>query len=309
MELREMLRTALGALRAHKLRSSLSVLGIVIGVAAVVAIVALVNGATAEVTAQIAGLGMQTITISIFPNAIASASSSRALSEELTTEILAAPSISQIVPTATTFALAVIDGEEWSTSLKGVTPEYQDLFEDFDPASGRFIHAVDDDRKVVVLGAGFADDYFAGQDPVGEDLTLVVSGQKASFTIIGVMREAGIVGYQDLDNAVYVPLSTVQILSGSRQFSSYIAQAADETVVEQAAAEIEEVLNEVIDTSGASGSGFFRGRSPYSITIQKEAIESYEETVDTMALILGGVGEVGLVPDGEIVLFPLREAV
>jgi len=305
MGLREMLRTALGALRAHKLRSSLSVLGIVIGVAAVVAIIALVNGATAEVTAQIAGLGMKTITINIFPNAIASAASSRALSEELTTEILAAPSVSQVVPTATTFASAVIDGEAWQVSLNGVTPDYQNLFEDFEPTSGRFLHAVDDDRKVIVLGAGFVDDYFPSRDPVGEDLVLVVAGQKVAFTVIGVMSEAGTVGYQNLDDAVYVPLSTVQILSGSRQFSSYIAQATDETVIEQAAGEIEAVLDEVIDVSSASGgfsrvsgASFFRGRSPYAITLQKEAIESYEETVNTMTLILGGVGAISLLVGG-----------
>jgi len=88
MGLREMLRTALGALRAHKMRSSLSVLGIVIGVAAVVAIIALVNGATAEVKAQIAGLGMRTINIYIFPQAISSASSVRALTQELTEDLL-----------------------------------------------------------------------------------------------------------------------------------------------------------------------------------------------------------------------------
>jgi len=306
MGLREMLRTALGALRAHKMRSSLSVLGIVIGVAAVVAIIALVNGATAEVTAQIAGLGMKTITIDIFPTAIASAASTRALSEELTSEILAAPSVSQVVPTATTFASAVIDGEDWQVMLNGVTPDYQDLFEDFDPTSGRFLHAVDDDRKVVVLGAGFAEDYFPDRDPVGEDLVLVVSGQRAAFTIVGVMSEAGTVGYQNLDDAVYVPLSTVQILSGSRQFSSYIAQAADETVIEQAGAEIEAILAEVIDTSSAAGPGGapgggpggFRGRDPYTVTLQKEAIESYEETVDTMTLILGGVGAISLLVGG-----------
>jgi len=306
MGLLEMLRTALGALRAHKMRTSLSVLGIVIGVAAVVAIIALVNGATAEVTQQIAGLGMQTITIEIFPTAISSAASSRALSEELTTEILAAPSVSEVVPTASSSASALIDGEQLPMRLNGVTPEYQELFEQFEPVSGRFIHAVDEDRKVVVLGAGIADQYFQGVDPVGEDLLLVVAGQKAAFTIIGVMSEAGTVGYQNLDDAVYLPFSTVQILSGSRQFSWYIAQAASGTVIEQAAAEIEAILDDVIDTSSTGGApadarGSFAGRvarDPYTITVQKEAIESYEETVNTMALILGGVGAISLLVGG-----------
>jgi len=297
MGLREMLRTALLALQAHKMRTTLSVLGIVIGVAAVVAVIALVNGATANVAAQISGLGMKTITINIFPGAISSASTLRALTEELTDKISAADSVSQVVPTSSSRATAVIDGEEWSTSLSGVTSEYQDLFDDFEPTSGRFIHAVDADRKVVVLGYEFASEYFPDTDPVGEELTLVISNQKVSFTVIGVMSEAGTVGFQNLDDAIYVPLSTLQLLSGSRQFSSYIAQAANEEVIEQAGAEIEAILEDVISSSGST-SGFWRGRSPYSVTLQKEAIESYEETIGTMSLILGGVGAISLLVGG-----------
>jgi putative ABC transport system permease protein len=301
MGLLEMLRTSLTALRAHKLRTSLSVLGIVIGVAAVVAVIALVNGATARVKEQIAGLGMRTLTISIFPGALSSAVSARALTEELTSELLAAPSVSQVLPTAMTRAEAIIGGEAWDASVMGVTPGFMDLFDKFYPVSGRFIHALDDQRKVVVLGAGFAEDYFSGEDPVGQRLTLDIQGQRVAFQIIGVMCERGRVGYQDLDDSIYVPLSTVQLLSGSRQFTSYTAQAADETVVESAAAEIEEILAKTVaasSTSAAQGGRRFGPRTPYNVQIQKEAIETYEESVNTMTLILGGVGAISLLVGG-----------
>ena len=301
MGLLEMLRTAASALSVHKMRASLSVLGIVIGVAAVVAIIALVNGATAEMKEQVAGLGMQTITITLFPNALSSAASVRALTTELTEEILAAPSVSQVVPTASSRGSAIIDGESWPTSVMGITPNFLHLFDGFEPVRGRFIHAVDENRKVIVLGAGFAAEYFPGEDPVGQKLTLEVSGQTVAFQIVGVMSKRGTVGYQDLDNQVYVPLSTGQLLSGSRQFGSYIAQAADETVVETAAAEIEAVFEKLLATSSAAGGergGGFMSRSPYTVTIQKEAIETYAETVNTMALILGGVGAISLLVGG-----------
>lgn len=190
MGLLEMLRTSLTALRAHKLRTSLSVLGIVIGVAAVVAVIALVNGATAQVKEQIAGLGMRTLTISIFPGALSSAVSARALTEELTSKLRAAPSVSQVVPTAMTRAEAIIGGETWDASVMGVNPEFADLFDKFYPESGRFIHTLDDQRKVVVLGAGFAEDYFSGEDPVGQRLTLDIQGQKVAFQIIGEIGRA-----------------------------------------------------------------------------------------------------------------------
>ncbi len=298
MGLREMLRTALGALRAHKLRSSLSVLGIVIGVAAVVAIIALVNGATVEVKSQIAGLGMQTINIYIFPQAISSASSARALTQELTEDLLVAPSVSQVVPTALGGGAVIIAGETWNLSLVGVTPEFSGLFDDFHAQSGRFIHALDENRKVAVLGAGVAEDYFSDGDPVGEQIAVIVSGQKVSFEIIGVMSEAGTVGYKNLDDALYLPLTTMQLLVGSRQFSTYIAQARDETVIEQAASEIEQVLEQTLATSSTAGWTRRYGRAPYMIEIQKEAIETYEESVNTMTLILGGGGAISLLVGG-----------
>jgi len=310
-----MLRTSLSALRAHKLRTSLSVLGIVIGVAAVVAIIAIVNGATANMKEQIAGLGMRTITINTFPQALQSAASIQALTEELTSDLEAAPSVAQVVPTASGRGTAILDGETWNVSLMGVTPDYTALFDGFYAESGRFLHALDEDRKVAVLGAGVAEDYFSNGDPVGEKLTMEISGQKTAFRIIGVMSERGRVGYQNLDDSVYIPLTTMQILSGSRQFSSYIAQAANEEVVEQAAAEIETILDQKLTSTtptissgrgsaaslvvATSAGGTFIGRmSPYSVTIQKEAIETYEESVNTMTLILGGVGAISLLVGG-----------
>ncbi|MEE8594082.1 MAG: ABC transporter permease [Candidatus Bipolaricaulota bacterium] len=297
MALYEMMRTALSALRAHKLRTSLSVLGIVIGVASVVAIIALVNGATAEMKKQIAGLGMRTITVNIYPQALRSATSIQALTDEISSDLLGAPSVSQVVPTASSFRVSVIQsGESWDASLLGITPEYADLFDAFYPTSGRFIHPLDDNRKVIVLGAGLAQEYFGSQSPVGQRLTLEMSGQKSSFQVIGVMSERGTVGYQNLDGMIYAPLSTVQMLSGSRQFTSYIAQAASETVVESAASEIEAILEEML---AGTMIGTFAGRiSPYGIRVQKEAIETYKESVSTMMLILGGVSAISLLVGG-----------
>ena len=298
MELLEMLRTSLTALRAHKLRTSLSVLGIVIGVAAVVAIIAIVNGATADMKTQIAGLGMRTITISIFPQAMQSAASVRALTEELTTDLEAAPSVSQVVPTASGQGSAVIDGETYQVSLMGVTTDYAELFDGFYASNGRFLHPLDEDRKVAVLGAGVAEDYFGDSDPVGQQLKIEVSNQETAFRIIGVMSERGRVGYQNLDDSVYIPLTTMQTLSGSRQFSSYIAQAADEEVVEQAAAEIEAILDRTIETATMNTPMGRMSRTPYNVQVQKEAIETYEESVDTMTFILGGVGAISLLVGG-----------
>jgi len=294
----EMLRTAIGALRAHKLRTTLSILGIVIGVGSVVAIIALVNGATAQMKEQIAGLGMRTITINLFPQALSSAASARALTSELTGELLAAPSVSQVVPTSSTRGQAIVNGVSYDESLMGVTSAYAELFDGFSPQDGRFIHALDEDRAVAVLGATVAQSLFGTENPIGRMLPIQISGQKVGFQVIGVMAERGVVGYQDLDNMVYIPLSTALRLSGSRQFTSYVAQAASEGAVEQAASEIAAILDRMIAASRTSQGTRARSRTPYDVRVQKEAIQTYEESVGTMTLILGGVGAISLLVGG-----------
>jgi putative ABC transport system permease protein len=302
MGLLELAGTAIGALRAHKLRTALSILGIVIGVAAVVAIIAIVNGATASMMARISGLGMRTITITIFPQALSSAASAQLLTEELTAKLAAAPDVSQVVPTSEGRGQAVINGKSWNVTLLGVTPEYMALFDPFYPARGRFIHPLDDGRAVAVLGAEVAQDLFGKEDPLGKSLLVEVWGQKVALRIIGVMAPRGMVGRQDLDAQIYLPLSTAQGLSGSRQFTSYIAQAASEEAVEQAASEIEAILAETLTASNQQareGPVFFgRTRSPYNVQIQKEMIETYQGSVRTMMLILGGVGAISLLVGG-----------
>jgi len=247
---------------------------------------------------QIAGLGMRTITISLFPQALSSATSTRAFTSELTNDLLAAPSVSRVVPTSSTRGQAVVDGVSYDESVMGVTPEYAELFDGFFAKEGRFIHALDEDRAVAVLGATVAENLYGTENPVGKMVPLQISGQKVAFQIIGVMGERGTVGYQDLDSMIYIPLSIALRLSGSRQFTSYVAQAASEEVVEQAASEIEAILNRKVAASSSSQRMPARWRTPYDVRVQKEAIQTYQESVSTMTLILGGVGAISLLVGG-----------
>ncbi len=96
----ELLRSAFSALGSHRLRTGLSILGIVMGVTAVVATISLVSGATAQMKERIAGLGIRTITINVFPAAIQSAAAARALTQELTERLAAADYVSLVVPIA-----------------------------------------------------------------------------------------------------------------------------------------------------------------------------------------------------------------
>jgi len=240
--LSDLLQSAIGALSVHRLRTSLSILGIVIGVAAVVATISLVSGATAQMKERIAGLGIRTITVNVFPTAIQSAVAARALTQELTDRLAAADYVSLVVPIASARATVVLGTQSRDLSLLGVTPNYPLLFDNFYPATGRFIHELDEGQKVAVLGANVAKDLFPNGEVVGELLTMELGGQKVAFRVVGMMVERGTVGNQTLDDYVYVPLSTLQTLTGNRQFTTYIAQAVDAESVEKAASAIESVL-------------------------------------------------------------------
>lgn len=314
MYLGDLLRNAVGALRTHPLRTGLSILGIVIGVAAVVATISLVSGATAQVKERIAGLGIRTITINVFPTAIQSAAAVRALTQELTDRLAAADYVSLVVPITSSRASYVMGTQSRDISLLGVTPNYPLLFDNFYPENGRFIHELDQGQKVAVLGANVAKDLFPEGDPIGQWLTVELMGQKVAFRVVGVMVERGTVGNQTLDDYVYVPLSTLQNLTGSRQFTTYIAQAVDTDSVDKAASAIEGILAATFAAVTAqAGTGAqrtatavtpfgatrgLRALTPYSITVQKAVIATYEESVRTMTLILASVAAISLLVGG-----------
>lgn len=307
MVLSDLLQSAIGALSAHRLRTSLSILGIVIGVAAVVATISLVSGATAQMKERIAGLGIRTITVNVFPTAIQSAVAARALTQELTDRLAAADYVSLVVPIASARATVVLGTQSRDLSLLGVTPNYPLLFDNFYPATGRFIHELDEGQKVAVLGANVAKDLFPNGEAVGEILTVELGGQKVAFRVVGMMVERGTVGNQTLDDYVYVPLSTLQTLTGNRQFTTYIAQAVDAESVEKAASAIESVLAATFASATAQAAAlaqrgvstrFQRTLTPYSLTVQKTMIATYEESVRTMTLVLASIAAISLLVGG-----------
>jgi len=272
-----------------------------------VATISLVSGATAQMKERIAGLGIRTITVNVFPTAIQSAVAARALTQELTDRLAAADYVSLVVPIASARATVVLGTQSRDLSLLGVTPNYPLLFDNFYPATGRFIHELDEGQKVAVLGANVAKDLFPNGEAVGELLTVELGGQKVAFRVVGMMVERGTVGNQTLDDYVYVPLSTLQTLTGNRQFTTYIAQAVNAESVEKAASAIESVLAATFASATAQATAlaqrgvstrFQRTLTPYSVTVQKTMIATYEESVRTMTLVLASIAAISLLVGG-----------
>jgi putative ABC transport system permease protein len=207
------LRIALRALRINKLRSALTMLGIIIGVGAVIAMVAIGTGAANRVKEQIASIGSNLLMV--VPGAVTSGGMRMGFGSTMTLTEDDARAIALEVPGVTAAggsmrgtAQIVFGNQNWSTVVFGVTPEYPEI-RDWEVAAGRFfsVEDVDGATKVVVLGQTVAESLFGDGDPLGQ----IIRVKKVPFTVVGVLSRKGQSTWgQDQDDVALIPLSTAK---------------------------------------------------------------------------------------------------
>jgi putative ABC transport system permease protein len=207
------LRIALRALRRNKLRSFLTMLGIIIGVGAVIAMVAIGEGAKALVQAQIASLGTNVLVIvpgSSVPGGVRTGvggvrtlldSDARAIAEEVAAVALASPSLRRTDQ-------VVAANQNWATLIQGVSPEFAQI-RGWQVEAGRFIidGDLDNAAKVAVIGQTVADNLFGNEDPIDA----VIRIRNIPFRIVGILEAKGQTGQgTDQDDTIMVPYTTMQ---------------------------------------------------------------------------------------------------
>jgi putative ABC transport system permease protein len=206
-------RVALRALRVNKLRSALTMLGIIIGVGAVIAMVGVGSGAQARVAEQIQSLGSNLIIVlsgSTNTSGIRLGQGSRlSITEEDSAAIAREiPTIQATAPSMRGNAQVVYGNLNWATGIQGVTPDYSEVRE-WSVVSGRFIAAEDmaGATKVALLGQTTVENLFGDTEPLGQ----VVRIKKVPFTVVGVLDRKGQNSWgQDQDDIVLIPLSTAK---------------------------------------------------------------------------------------------------
>jgi putative ABC transport system permease protein len=213
MFLLQSIRIALRALRVNKLRSGLTMLGIVIGVGAVIAMVAVGSGATQRIQEQIASIGSNLLMV--LPGSATSGGMRMGFGSTMTLTEDDARAIATEVPGVLTAsgsmrgtAQVVFGNQNWSTAIQGTAPDYLEI-RDWDLDSGRFFtqEDVDGATKVAVLGQTVKDNLFGDGEAVGQ----VVRIKKVPFTIIGTLARKGQTSWgQDQDDVVIIPLSTAK---------------------------------------------------------------------------------------------------
>ena len=208
----ENLRIALRALQANKMRSLLTILGIVIGVATVVALLSLGKGATASITSSIQSNGSNLLTVSpgkqqSGPPGMGESKQASYLyySDYQLLQHSLVNNVAAIVPSYQSSYLVKYGDESFSVNVTGVTKDYQDT-NSYEIAAGRFVSDGDNKSQslVAVLGSQTAEDLFGGLNPVGK--TISIKGVK--FEVIGVLESKGSSGFGSSDDAIFIPLDT-----------------------------------------------------------------------------------------------------
>jgi len=248
MNLWESLKMAIATLAANKLRSSLTMLGIVIGNASVIATIGVGEGAQRFVTAEVQSLGPNTLFIRpgspeadrrpLWPPQTLVLEDAEAISTEV-------PTVVAVAPELTGNEVVSYRGRNASVTVIGTTPDYTEV-RDFQVDRGRFISKLDGQRvqRVVVLGSEVARQLFNGQDPIGQSVRI----RNLRAEVIGVMQPKGSSFGMDMDMTVFLPLRTMaNRLVGRRSpygtSVSYISLSArDETVMRAAQFQIENLL-------------------------------------------------------------------
>ena len=211
-DLGESLQVAMRGLVANKMRSALTMLGVIIGVASVIALMSIGNGAQASITEQINDAGSNLVFV--MPGGA---------NGLLTEEDAEAIADQRFVPDALIVTLefsqntqVVFGNENVSVSVTGITPGYPDAVSGVEVANGRFIEKKDVDTRasVAVIGYDVAVALFGGFDPVGQKVKVVLpggAGDRVSLTVVGVLAESGDSMMSSTDGTVFVPLPTAQM--------------------------------------------------------------------------------------------------
>jgi len=296
----EPLATAWVGVVTHKLRSFLTILGIVIGVAAVIALMSIGRGASADILSRIESMGSDLITISpgasFFGGVKSAAGSMRTLTQEDATAISEQVShINKVAPIYSTSLQVVVGGENMNSQVTGVPPEYRDI-QDLEIAYGAFFSDYEYQRgtKVVVLGSNVKETLFGDTDPIGQQMRMGTN----IVRVIGVLESKdGFMGSSP-DDAILIPLTAMQHMvaqprtsQGDRIVSSVVLTVSDEEQTEYVVAEIASLLRDR-HRLGPNVDDDFR-----IISIQ-EISETISEATGTMTLLLGAIAAISLLVGG-----------
>ncbi|MEA3336511.1 MAG: ABC transporter permease [Chloroflexota bacterium] len=294
----EILRIAWEGIARNKVRSLLTMLGVIIGVAAVIIMISISAGTEATIAEQIQGLGanLAFIQASFGRGRPGSGDSGPMLVYDDTAVVESVPGVVGTVVDQTTGKTVKADGTSLTdVPVMGTTPDFPSV-RDVDIARGRFFNEVELERKakVAILGASLAEELFGDGDPIGQQVTI----DTTRLTVIGVADEKGIVGNTDFDSQLYAPITVVFDKFMPSQFARFIGDRVRIIYAQiDEDADMEQVITQ-IQLKLATSKGISVEELPVTIQTQQDIIDTQSATTEAFRNLLAWVAAVSLIVGG-----------
>ncbi len=295
MSILELLRLAFSRLRTSRLRAALTMLGVIIGVASVVALVGVGQGTTSNITNRLNSLGTNLLTVS-------PTGQSSTLTLEDSAAIAKLASVQAVAPEVSTSLLVENGVKNTTTTIVGTSSSYP-LVRAYEVWQGSFLTdtSVAQDLRVAVLGATTADDLGIGEADLGKEIS--IGG--IPFTVIGILQPKGGSGFQDPDDQIMVPVGTVQkYFVGGDTVRTIGVSAADPASMDATSAELTALLRERHDLAAADDDDF-------NVFNQTQLLAAASSITGTLTLLLAGIASISLIVGGigimNIMLVSVRE--
>ena len=289
MDLQETLTTALEAIRINKLRSALTALGVIIGVAAIILLISISAGLQNYISAEFEKLGANSLFV--IPGKLEGSfgggppRSVNKLTFNLIDKLERSPdpSIVDIFPIIEIAVTAGYRNESKVTTLDGLRENY---FKDagLEAQKGRLFTAKEDEigKRVAVIGQTLAKDLYAESEPIGKSIQI----SKKSFTVVGVLEKQGRVGGVDADNIVFIPLNSARKLTGADQVNSFIVRTTSTEVIPQAKEHVQKILDRSLS------------EDDYTILSQEQLLSTILQILGVLTAALGGIAAISLIVGG-----------
>ncbi len=295
MNFKSNLEVALNGIKANKMRSALTMLGIIIGVSAVIIMISIGQGASKRITDEISSMGSNMLMV--MPGAEqqgpvrGAGGSVNSLTMDDAKALAKLDKVANVAPTVSGSATIAYGSETWTSQYNGTTPEQQ-VIKDLSITAGSFLtdEDVNEAASVAVLGKTVVENLYPdGTDPVGTKIRI----NKLSYTVVGVLANKGasMMG-QDQDDVVYIPVTTaMRKMLGQKYVSRITVQAETQESMDSLESSIETLLRERHEIHNNEDADF-------NIRNQAELIETVENTSAVMTMMLAGVAGVSLLVGG-----------
>ena len=299
MNILESIHIALQSLMANKLRSSLTMLGMIIGVGAVIALVAAGAGAQAQVASNFESLGSNLLVVS--PGALffggrsqgSGTAASLTMDDVHAIEELAS-AVALVAPQYSSSRATVVYGSDnTQVSVVGITQEYFSV-RSYEIDRGRLLNELDltSYSKVAVLGSVVAEDLFGDTliNPIGKSIKI----NRESYEVVGITKEKGSSGFSNYDEIVLIPLTTAQVKfggAGNNTVSQISVSAISQDKMDLAQAQIKAIMRASHGLSSTQSDDF-------SIQNQADIVEMVQSTSETFTVLLGSIAAISLIVGG-----------